>query len=93
MIANPEIPAYRYPQAKWQFVSNNGLPFRAFHIKNSPAVTISYLVGSARIRSREDQVPLWWGGVCIQSDAVLLIPIRGTEQITGFSHKQDSNLT
>lgn len=30
MIANPEIPAYRYRQAKWQFVFNSVLPARAF---------------------------------------------------------------
>lgn len=58
MIANPEIPAYRYSQAKCQFVTNNGLSFGAFCIKNSPAVTIGYLVRSVRIRSCEDQVTL-----------------------------------
>lgn len=63
---------------------------RAFRIKNSPAVAAGYLVSSAAIRSRElrfDEAAFVFG-----CDAALFLAARGGEQITGRSHKQDSNL-
>lgn len=69
MIANPEIPAYRYRQTKWQFVLHSVFPAHALHIKNSPAVAIGYLASSGAIRSREFRFDE--SGVCIWSDAAL----------------------